>query len=163
MDSASAWNGNWAWSIPLIVLTVLVHVLGLGLFNVKMVQVLTAVKSRRHFIYAFALGIGVTTIWAIFLHAIEAGIWAAAYRFLGALPDSKSAILYSLSAITTYGHSEIFLAERWRLMGALEALNGIILIGLTTALMYGLIQRVWPVENRALPGMPWSRRKNGAE
>ncbi len=163
MDSASAWNGNWAWSIPLIVLTVLVHVLGLGLFNVKMVQVLTAVKIRRHFIYAFALGIGVTTIWAIFLHAIEAGIWAAAYRFLGALPDSKSAILYSLSAITTYGHSEIFLAERWRLMGALEALNGIILIGLTTALMYGLIQRVWPVENRALPGMPWSRRKNGAE
>jgi hypothetical protein len=67
--------------------------------------------------------------------------------------------LYSLSAITTYGHSELFLTERWRLMGALEALNGIILIGLTTALMYGLIQRVWPVENRALPQMPWSRRK----
>ena len=73
------------------------------------------------------------------LHAIEAGIWAAAYRLLGALPDNKSAILYSLSAITTYGHSEIFLTDRWRLMGALEALNGIILIGLTTALMYGLI------------------------
>jgi hypothetical protein len=163
MDSASAWNGNWAWSIPLIVLTVLIHVLGLGLFNVKMVQVLTAAKSSRHFIFAFALGIGVTTIWATLLHAIEAGIWAAAYRFLGALPDGKSAILYSLSAITTYGHSELFLSERWRLMGALEALNGIILIGLTTALMYGLIQGVWPVESRRLPGMPWSRRKKGAK
>jgi hypothetical protein len=61
MDSASAWYSNWAWSIPLIV----IHVVGLGLFNVNMVRVLTAVKSRRHFIYAFALGIGVTTIWAI--------------------------------------------------------------------------------------------------
>jgi hypothetical protein len=158
MDGASEWNSNWAWSIPLIVLTVLIHVIGLGLFNVKMVQILTVVKDRRYFIYVFALGIGVTTLWATLLHAFEAGIWAAAYRLLGALPNGKSAILYSLSAITTYGHSELFLAERWRLMGALEALNGIILIGLTTALMYGLIQRVWPVEIRTLPRMPWSRR-----
>jgi len=163
MDSASAWNSSWAWSVPLIVLTVLIHVIGLGLFNVKMVQVLTAVKDRRHFMFAFALGIAGTTIWATVLHAIEAGIWAAAYQLLGALPDSKSAILYSLSAITTYGHSELFLTERWRLMGALEALNGIILIGLTTALMYGLIQRVWPVESRALPRMSWPRRENVAE
>jgi len=156
----TAWNGDWVWSLPLIVLTVLIHVAGLGLFNVKMVQVLTAVKGHRHFFYAFALGIAATTIWAILLHAFEAGLWAAAYRLLGALPDGKSALLYSLSAITTYGHSEIFLAEHWRLMGALEALNGIILIGLTTALMYGLIQRVWPVETRALPPMPWSKREN---
>lgn len=163
MNSVSAWNDNWAWSIPLIVLTVLIHVLGLGLFNVKMVQVLTAVKGSRHFTFAFALGISATTIWATLLHAIEAGIWAAAYRLLGALPDGKSAILYSLSAITTYGHSELFLSERWRLMGALEALNGIILIGLTTALMYGLIQRVWPVQSRTLPGMPWSRGKTGSK
>jgi hypothetical protein len=161
MDSASAWYSNWAWSIPLIVLTVLIHVVGLGLFNVNMVQVLTAVKSRRHFIYAFALGIGVTTIWALCNRSCHMG--SRLPQFLGALPDSKSAILYSLSAITTYGHSELFLSERWRLVGALEALNGIILIGLTTALMYGLIQRVWPVENRALPGSPRSRREKGAE
>ena len=65
MDGTSAWNSNWAWSVPLIVLTVLIHLIGLGLFNVKMVQVLTVVKDRRYFIYAFALGIGITTIWAI--------------------------------------------------------------------------------------------------
>lgn len=155
MDSAAAWNSDWAWSLPLIVLSVLIHVIGLGLFNVKMVQVLTVAKDRRYFIYAFALGIGVTTIWATFLHAVEAGLWAAAYRLLGALPDSKSALLYSLSAITTYGHSEIFLTERWRLMGALEALNGIILIGLTTALMYGLIKefgRLTADRRRGCPG-----------
>ncbi len=73
MDSAAAWNSDWAWSLPLIVLSVLIHVIGLGLFNVKMVQVLTVAKDRRYFIYAFALGIGVTTIWATFLHAVEAG------------------------------------------------------------------------------------------
>ena len=162
MDGAAVWNSSWAWSILLMVSTVIIHVIGLGLFNVKIVQVLTVARGRPRFIYAFALGIGGTAIWAICLHSIEAGIWAAAYRLLGALPDGETAMLYSLSAITTYGHSQLFLTDRWRLMGALEALNGVILIGLTTALMYGLIQRVWPVENRALPHMPWPRGEDAA-
>ena len=55
------------------------HVVGLGLFNVKMVQVLTAVKDRPRFTGAFALAIGFTAIWATLLHAIEAGVWAVAY------------------------------------------------------------------------------------
>ncbi len=63
--------------------------------------------------------------------------------------------------MTTYGHSEIFLAGHWRLMGALEALNGLILFGLTTAFMYGMIQRVWPLEKREWRApLPWSKRKS---
>lgn len=87
------WNTSWAWSAPLIVLTVIIHVIGLGLFNVKMVQILTEARGRPHFMFLFALGIGGTTIWATLLHAIEAGIWAAAYRLLGAMPDGETAIL----------------------------------------------------------------------
>jgi hypothetical protein len=49
-----------------------------------------------------------------------------------------------LNAITSYGHTDLFLAPHWRLMGALEALNGLLLFGLTTAFLYGHIQRVWP-------------------
>ena len=73
MDSATVWNSGWAWSILLILSTVIIHVIGLGLFNVKMVQVLTVARGRPHFIYAFALGTGGTAIWAICLHSIEAG------------------------------------------------------------------------------------------
>jgi len=148
MSDVSAWNGDWAWSLPLIVLTVIFHVVGLGMFNVKSDPVLAVMRSRRSYDFIFVFFMGVTTIWATLLHAVEAGVWAVAYRTLGALPDSKSALLYSLSAITTYGHSEIYLTEHWRLMGALEALNGIMLFGLTTAFMYGMIQRVWPIEQR---------------
>jgi hypothetical protein len=91
---------------------------------------------------------GVTVLLATTLHGLEATIWAFAYRLLGAVPDDKSAILYSLEAITTYGHNNLYLAAHWQLMGALEALNGLILFGLTTAFLYGLIQRVWPAEIR---------------
>ncbi len=161
MDNAASWNGNWAWSLPLIVVNVIFHVIGLGFMNVKMLQWLSIAKEHRYFVYLFAVVMGITTILATVLHGVEAGIWAAAYRALGALPDNKSALLYSLSAITTYGHSELYLASHWRLMGALEALNGVILIGLTTAFMYGMIQRVWPVEKREwhAPPMPWVKQE----
>jgi hypothetical protein len=148
VDSALIWNGNWAWSLPLIVLNVIFHVLGLGFINAKVIQALSVVKGRRHFLFVFAFVMGIATLLAILLHAIEAGIWAVAYRILGALPDAISAILYSLGAITTYGHATLFLAAHWQLMGALEALNGMLLFGLTTAFLYGMIQRVWPVETR---------------
>jgi hypothetical protein len=148
MDSAATWNGNWAWSLPLIVLTVIFHVIGLGLFNARLDAFLDARKDHRRYDFIFVLVMGTIAMWATFLLAVEAGVWAVAYRILGALPDSRLALLYSLSAITTYGHTDIFLAKHWQLMGALEALNGIMLFGLTTAFMYGMIQRVWPIERR---------------
>ena len=148
MSDALVWNGSWVWGLPLIAVTVIIHVTGLGLVNVRVHWLLMLVQSRRHFVSAFALVMGVATLWATFLHAIEASIWAIAFQFLGAIADSKTAMLYSLSAFTTYGHAALFLAPHWQLMGAIEALNGIILIGLTTAFLYGAIQRVWPVDAR---------------
>jgi hypothetical protein len=168
MDDASAWNGNWGWSLPIIVLTVVFHVIGLGLLNAPLAGVFALTKGSdlrtRHRIYSFVVVVGIATIWVTFLHAVEAGIWATAFRLLGAVPTNRSALLFSLEAITTYGHSDVFLAENWRLMGALEALNGVILIGLTTAFLYGAIQRGWPVERVArAPSLRWSRRGHHAK
>jgi hypothetical protein len=165
MDNAATWNGNWAWSLPIIAVTVIFHVIGLGMINLRVIGIMDLMKNNRHFLYMFALVMGVTTILVTFLHAAEAGMWAIAYRALGAVPDNRAAILYSLSAVTTYGHADLFLADHWRLMGALEALNGIILFGLTTAMMYGMIQRVWPLEVRQWPApqLPWFRRKKAPE
>jgi hypothetical protein len=160
MDDVVAWSASWAWSLPLIVLNVTFHVIGLGIIHSKGVQILGVVRDHRLFFSMFALVMGVTALLVTALHAIEAGIWAGAFRALGALPDNKSAILYSLGAITTFGHSELFLAAHWRLMGSLEALNGMILFGLTTAFLYGMIQRVWLAEaEERTAAKPWARHK----
>lgn len=142
MDTATAWNGNWAWSLPLIVFTVIFHVVGLVFINERAIQLMRYLRKTQRFLFAFAFIMGCGTLFAIVLHGVEAGIWAAVYRFLDALPDGKSALLYSLSAMTTYGHEPYQLADHWRLMGALEALNGVILFGLTTAFLYGMIRTV---------------------
>jgi hypothetical protein len=77
------------------------------------------------------------------LHGIEVIIWAKAFRLLGAVPDLKSAIVYSLNAITSYGHTTLTLKPKWQLMGALEALNGWLLFGLTTAFLFSIIEKAW--------------------
>ena len=51
-------------------------------------------------------------------------------------------MLYSLNAMTSYGHENVNLAQHWQMMGALEALDGWILFGLTTAFLFTVMQRV---------------------
>ena len=109
--------------LPLIVLTSVLHVLGLGLINETVVRALRRRTTHRHSTARFAVAMSLTVLLATVLHALEAALWAAAYLLLGALPDAKTAILYSLSAVTTYGHASALLAVHWRLLGALEALE----------------------------------------
>jgi hypothetical protein len=142
------WIGDWAWGLPLIVLTVVLHVCGLALIGGKFVAVLGESLNARGFIPKFALVIGSTALLATVLHGIESAIWAVAYRILGASPDNRFAMLYSLSAMATYGHANLYLKDQWQLMGALEALNGMLLFGLTTAFLFAMIQRVWPLGSR---------------
>jgi hypothetical protein len=142
------WTGDWAWSLPLIVLTVVIHVCGLALIGESVVKVLAESADRRRFIFKFAVVMAITSLLATILHGIEGAIWAAAYSFLGALPDARTAMLYSISAMTSYGHAALYLKDRWQMMGALEALNGMLLFGLTTAFLFAMIQRVWPIGSR---------------
>jgi len=152
VDGDIPWDSNWAWSLPLIVLNVILHVIGLGFINASVAGALNGKRESRHFLLMFSLVMGAITLAATALHTVEAATWAAAYRALGALPDAKSAMLYSLSAMTTFGHANLYLAAHWQLMGALESLNGVLLFGLTTAFLYGMIQLVWPIESRRWRG-----------
>ena len=136
------WGANWAWGLPLIVATVLIHVSGLGVIREMSARVPGRTIERRHTTSVFVMVMGATTLLVTTLHGLEAIIWGAAYRLLGALPDNKSAMLYSLNAITSYGHTNLNLEEHWHLMGALEALNGWLLFGLTTAFLFGMLERV---------------------
>jgi hypothetical protein len=144
MGAHAAWRANWIWGCPLIVSTVIIHVLGLGYINQKAILIYGEMMRHRHRTVAFAVVVGATTLLATVLHATETGVWAVAYCVIGAMPDFTSAMLYSLGAMTTYGHEELFLEHRWRLLGTIEALNGWLLFGLSTAFLFWLIQEVSP-------------------
>ncbi len=133
---AAAWSRNWAWGIPLIVITVVIHVAGMGLIR----RLASGSRGRRPSLVTIA---GATLLICA-LHGLEASLWAGFYLWLQALPNARIAILFSLNAMTSYGHISVDLQPHWQLMGALEALNGWILFGLTTAFLFALIGRLNP-------------------
>jgi hypothetical protein len=143
-----AWSNDWAWGLPLIVLTVLVHALALVEIRDRVVIQLPLVLRARRSSVVLAVLIVVTVLLLTVLHAVEASAWAGAYVALGARPDVASAMLYSLSAMTSYGRADVFLAKHWQLMGAIEALNGMMLFGLSTAFLFAVLREHWPTRLR---------------
>jgi hypothetical protein len=141
------WVGNWAWGVPLIVANVLMHVVGLNLIGAFVLRDYASVMRKRSTSVNFIMVVGVTAVLTISLHALESTTWGVAYLLLGALSDEKSAILYSLGAMTTYGHANVHLNSQWELLGAMEALQGMLLFGLTTAFLFSIFQAVSPLKN----------------
>jgi hypothetical protein len=141
--SVTAWGADWAWGLPLIVSNVVFHVFGVCLINERVARRLSRFSPARYLTFRSAFVIGGTALAVTVLQSVEVLNWAVAYRVLGALPDNRSAMLYSLNAMTSYGHVDLYLEPRWQMMGALEALNGWILFGLTTAFLFTVVEGVW--------------------
>ena len=77
------------------------------------------------------------------LHGIECGVWAAAYLWLGALDSPVDALLFSVDSMSTRGASGLTLQRPWQMMGALEAVDGMLLFGVSTAYLFSVMQVYW--------------------
>ena len=66
------WSADWFCSLPLIVISVVIHVLGLGLVTEQVDRILDKLKDRRRFTSIFAVVMSATVASAIILHALEA-------------------------------------------------------------------------------------------
>jgi hypothetical protein len=81
------------------------------------------------------------TGWMILFHLIEITIWALFYFLKGAMPDLTSAAYFSAVTYTTTGYGDLVLPEAWRLVGAVEALTGIMMCGLSTGFFFAVVSR----------------------
>jgi len=136
-ENAAIWGADWAWGLPIIVFTVMIHVLVLSLIKRSSDHAMPFILKHQ------AWSIGGVTLTITILHGFEAFIWARAFLWLRAVPDNPTAMLYSMNALTAFGHTDVKLERPWTLLGAMEALNGWILFGLSTAYLFALIQAVW--------------------
>jgi hypothetical protein len=144
----TSFTADWTLGFALIVLTVVIHVVGLGILSQWTTHIVGGLIRRPHGRATFVVLVGAATLLATCLHAIETAMWAAAYWLLSALPDFRSSVLYSLNAMTSYGHTRLSLEDRWQLMGALEAMNGWLLFGLTAAFLVAVIHKAWLADGR---------------
>ena len=92
-----------------------------------------------------------TGIVLLVLHLSEALAWATAFYLLpnhANLKDFQEAIYFSLVTFTTLGYGDVILDERWRILAGAEAVNGILLAGWSTALLFTVVQRSWRLSHK---------------
>ena len=81
-------------------------------------------------------------------HFFDITLWAAVYWTVG--PNQfdafKDAIYFSSVTYTTLGYGDIVISGDWRLVCGLQAMNGILLFGWSSAMLFLLVQRIWQAE-----------------
>lgn len=98
-----------------------------------------ALKSRITRVVAVALLALVMFLAAL----VEAGLWGLTYLWLGAFTKAEEALYFSAVTYTTLGFGDVTLGGTWRILSSLEAANGILMFGWTTALLAAAVQRVY--------------------
>jgi hypothetical protein len=138
---------SWRWGLTLIALTMAIHATAVVTMAFVGVRV-RARLERRAFeslsLVAFLIFTSVIMVLLLaVLHGAECGIWAAAYVWLGALESPGDALLFSVDSMATRGASGLTLQRHWQMMGALEAVDGVLLFGVSTAYMFAVMQTYW--------------------
>ena len=140
-----AWDSNWYWSLVLIALTIAFQGVAVVLIsNASRLFWETPARADLSERHQTSVAIGVIVGVALSLaiaHGMEAAMWAFAYLQLGAVGTPAGAMLYSLDSLTTRGSSGFGLESRWRMMGAMESLDGMLLFGISTAFLFSVMQR----------------------
>ncbi len=125
--------------ILLVCATVTVHALGTGLWLQLLIKNSARLGRARNLLKVLIF----TSVLFLMLHLIEIMLWAITYRQLVAPDELRSlqdAFYFSIVTFTTLGYGDITLGEQWRILSGVEAVNGILLIGWTTALLFAVIQ-----------------------
>ena len=83
----------------------------------------------------------VTLITAV-AHLIQIALWALVYLLCGEMATFETAFYFSAQNYTALGYGDVVLSQRWRLLGPLEAINGLLLFGLSTAVLFAVLNRL---------------------
>jgi voltage-gated potassium channel Kch len=92
-----------------------------------------------------------TALFLLMLHVVQVVLWAVTYLALPGigLKTFGEAFYFSLVTFTTLGYGDITLGPEWRILSGIEAMNGILLFGWTTALLFSVVQRSWKLSHKA--------------
>ena len=125
---------------------IVVHLVGLGLLLAMMRRRAEPPTKRLTILNQAFMLVGVA--FGLFaLHTVE--IWGYAWLFysLEASPTFESALYFSTATYSTIGYGDVTLGPQWRILGAIEGGNGVILLGWSTAFFVSVVARMRALEH----------------
>jgi len=82
-----------------------------------------------------------TVLVLMLTHAAEVLVWALGYLLVGAAPEGADRVYFAFVNYTTLGYGDVVPVARWRLLGPITAMNGVLLFGWSTAVIFEVLRR----------------------
>ena len=129
-------------AVSIVAVCLLLHVAGIMVMGRMLLQRRDFFEQRSAVIHD-SLIIIVLFFCILLLHLSETAIWALFYYSRGLFRDFESALYFSMTSYTTIGYGDILLPERWRLLGAIEGVSGVLLCGVSTAFIFAVLNGIF--------------------
>jgi Ion channel len=124
-----------------VLCTIIVHALAV-IVSVNYFRLETRLgRAGRHFRIDVAI-VALVLSCAFVAHLIEIALWAWLFQLCGEFKDFALSYYHSAVNYTTLGYGDLIMSPSWRLLGPLEAADGILMFGVSTAMTFVAIQRL---------------------
>jgi hypothetical protein len=120
-------------------LNIIIH----AMLTVSTIRAVRGVAARRTLHpWGRLLGIMIAAVLVLMAaHMTEVFVWSAAYALTGAAPEGADLTYFAFVNYTTLGYGDIIPVSRWRLLGPMTAMNGVLLFGWSTAVIFEVLRR----------------------
>ena len=89
----------------------------------------------------------VAVLWILLIITAVVWMWAGVFLWLEIFVTVEAAIYFSIVSFTTLGFGDILLPQEWRLLSGMTAINGLLMIGLQTAMLIEVLRRVRAIQS----------------
>jgi hypothetical protein len=118
-------------------LNIVIH----ALLTVTTIRVARASTGTSH-PWRHLIGVMVATVLVLMAtHMAEVFVWSVAYGMVNAAPGGTDLVYFAFVNYTTLGYGDITPVARWRLLGPMTAMNGVLLFGWSTAVIFEVLRK----------------------
>ena len=103
----------------------------------------TSPQHGHHFSLPAMFWILIRVVYGLLvLHLLQIIVWAACYQWSGCFPDFATSFYYSATSYSTAGYGDVVPPGNWRILGAVEAVTGILMFGWSTGVLFSVVNHL---------------------
>lgn len=126
----------------MVFVTVLIHLAGVTTLA-RMLRFDPTAEEHHHQFTPRVAGLVLAIVLAlVVVHGIEIWLYAGLYLYLGAVADLEAAVYFSTMTYAAIGFGDSEMSRQWRLVSAIEGVNGVLLLGWSTAFFVSVVARL---------------------